>query len=307
MLNFSFQKKYSINVSRCVSWINRFTSDFDISDPSKAMSREAIKSLSELALVLSIIGRNKAQCRKTSALTRTVWALVDQAEWQQVAAYDPTSVSLLGNVGHLSRLTGKEPPFEPDQFQMVRRMRSDDRFLQTPHRQMDLAYSSNWAGDLTIGDDLRRHLQQSVFGRGTPPVCYSLNDVYALTHAVFYLTDLGAVPAPDTLSADERARLHRELIQLTVVFLRGDNLDILGELLMCWLMTGVAATPAHKRIFAAGLQRIAVSQADDGAVPPKLGVRADGMTDATVFSVFYHTTLVVLALGCLLRKNREWV
>jgi len=108
------------------------------------------------------------------------------------------------------------------------------------------------------------------------------SDVYAITHALFYLTDFGQRPA--TTSAHVPAILEA-LLRLAIA---ERNADLVAELLFCALPYGLANT-------AAGWYLFAEMQQPDGRLPGPSGIVRPAPTDPPGYFAWkqaYHTTIV---------------
>lgn len=125
------------------------------------------------------------------------------------------------------------------------------------------------------------------------PVHTMNEDAYALTHAVFYLTDFGSRPADANLRALTAGVLEPYLAWNT---LRPD-LDLLGELLAAALMLGHTDSPAFRFAW-----RLVFDSWDAGrlAGPEYDAARAAALQgderDAYEFSENYHTQFVAAIL-----------
>lgn len=117
---------------------------------------------------------------------------------------------------------------------------NDIRFFEgmdrLPYRQMDFAYSLGVVGIRDYEPYLASWFANTACGRGQHLARYSIGDLYSLTHAIFCLTDVGLNPTTPGLDGVTDKRMRRHLIRLTGMMVRADNLDVLGELLLCCLM-----------------------------------------------------------------------
>jgi hypothetical protein len=117
---------------------------------------------------------------------------------------------------------------------------------------------------------------------------------YKLTHAIFWVTDMGRIPL--ALGNPDQTRLNKRLNALLVRFLKEENWDIVGELLIC--LYAVKRFSGHLVDYA--LQWIQRVQLELGAWPAsgeereKLVTKGDD--EVAKFRCCYHTTLVVAML-----------
>jgi hypothetical protein len=137
-------------------------------------------------------------------------------------------------------------------------------------------------------------------------VRYTIDDVYSLTHAVFYLTDLGLREPEHLLGQSEAERLRQELANLTAAVLRADNTDVLGELMLCWLFCGVPRTALNEMIFDQALRLMVNAVTTEGGVAPTIAISSQARSGTATFSQLYHTTLVGAFLFNLLSAKRSY-
>jgi hypothetical protein len=129
---------------------------------------------------------------------------------------------------------------------------------------------------------------------GARPVPGSLAPagVYALTHTVFLVTEVGA--APERLAIANHEYLHDTLTAwLDVHHHRGD-VELVAELAM------VAACVGHP-IPAATWELLTAAQQRDGSVVAKLGA------EGTTFDAVYHSTLTAVMATALAKRRAELV
>ncbi|MBP2473990.1 hypothetical protein JOF53_002862 [Crossiella equi] len=138
-----------------------------------------------------------------------------------------------------------------------------------------------------------------VLGAPVDPVHVTELEVYDVTHAVFYTTDMGLRP-PEALTAEEIATAARVVDDLLPHVVAAHNWDLTAELLMCARALGGGHGPVHH--FARGCLDRAVLPG--GAVtgphfdPERCAALAPEHRVRYVFNRCYHTTLVAaLAAG----------
>jgi hypothetical protein len=263
-----------------------------------------VKPLIELMLFIVIVKRNNVQSKASLPLTDLVLSEAATFDWHELAAFDPAAISPLALTLQFFELHGRDHPFEIDYFETLQSTEYLYGMDRLPYRDMDLQYALSKAGRPESAEKLPGLFQDTAFGRGQLVPRYSVDDIYSLTHALFYLTDLGQQSLDAVLDPPTRLRLRRDLVVLTVAMVRGDNCDVLGELLICWIMCGFEAGPAEQAILGAGLDRMLVRMTADGAVPPTSDVRRRLLNGEAGFADVYHTTLVAAILFALLGKSR---
>ncbi len=131
------------------------------------------------------------------------------------------------------------------------------------------------------------------------PVYMTEADCYALTHALMYLTDFGRVGLPPSVSP---LRLKRLLDSALAWNILGENLDLLGELLMAHVFIGEPSSPYARFAW----HMLAATWTQFGFLPcPSLdpkqyqALRGDEAL-AYAFKHTYHTTYVGGILCALL-------
>ncbi|CAM3950277.1 DUF6895 domain-containing protein [Nocardiopsis gilva] len=126
------------------------------------------------------------------------------------------------------------------------------------------------------------------------PFSATENQVYALTHALLYATDLGGRPAPPCGGQEAERRLREALHTLLGVHLATDHYDLAAELVMCAEIAGDVSDGLVRHAW----RRITAAQREDGSIPGPpfqeavLAERTGAAADAYVFRTCYHTTLV---------------
>ncbi|WP_051837424.1 DUF6895 family protein [Streptomyces sp. NRRL F-2580] len=128
------------------------------------------------------------------------------------------------------------------------------------------------------------------------------SETYALTHSVFYATDFGQRPCPDTPGSEALREAVRVLLG---VHLARRNLDLLSELLLCARALGGPTLTFERQ----GWEAVEAAQRSDGAVPSPVhrpevleGLTGDKAA-AYLFGTCYHTTLAAaLAATVTLRS-----
>jgi hypothetical protein len=125
-------------------------------------------------------------------------------------------------------------------------------------------------------------------------------DAYAITHALFYLSDFGHQPIAFPSNADEERSL-LVVEELLGMYLHCGNWDLVGELLLsCYCLRRTTFD-----LYTLGWQALLNEQWADGSMPgPHLDRRqADGLEGAKrrsyLFEQSYHTTLVAALAGGL--------
>lgn len=160
---------------------------------------------------------------------------------------------------------------------------------QVPHRCFDLEYTLNRAS-LAHEPDFATLYRATGMGRRRMRPLFSRMDLYAVTHTVFYLTDMGFRDPALLLSADELDYARQVVRFGTAISIVDRDADILAEMLFCWAV--LRDTPSE--LSNAGWQYLNTWQREDGALPAPTYLKFPQKGDATTSDWFkcYHTTLV---------------
>lgn len=179
---------------------------------------------------------------------------------------------------------------------------------RVPFRTMDLAYSIERAGLRHALPPLAALYRTTLAAGSLHLPALTTYDVYCFTHTIFYLTDMGqALPA--YLGAAELQRLRQACHLLTGMYLRGNDLDLLGELLICLYQLGKPARHTAEVAW----RRIEQTQDAEGFVPgPYFSRERQASLSGQArrrytFLQTYHTTLVAMVAGfqTLLSEQRH--
>jgi hypothetical protein len=123
----------------------------------------------------------------------------------------------------------------------------------------------------------------------------SNNDIYSITHALFYVTDF-AVQKIGFLGALDIGVIHSTICHLLGVCIRRENWDLTAELLVAEKCLGRTS-----RYSVIGWRYLWESQETDGRVEgPQSAHPANEVRDGeSVFEACYHTTLVAAIAGAV--------
>lgn len=177
-----------------------------------------------------------------------------------------------------------------------------------PTRDLDLIHSYKKLGISWNGKSHSEIYSRCLLAKH--PVLYplSVDDVYAITHTIFFITDFGRTRG--CCSATDVSYLEVTLPRLLGFYLRKHNWDLVAELLLSLHATGLD----HFSLYADAWRMLLSRQEQDGSFPGPTGENGGtfwghtGQTDVgdTEWSRFhdnYHTTLVsLLASQAFLRR-----
>lgn len=287
---------------RCCAWLIANRESFRLNvdgEDQKILGNDVpwrVKPIMELAFFLLIMSRQDVRFKYRRELTGFVLEEAKQFDWHELARYDPSSGSPLSLVADFFAVNGVQPPFELALFDALVDFGFFDGMDRLPYRELEFNYAIARLKKVDVSAELHEAFGRTAFGRSHSLARYSLDDTYSLTHALFYLTDLGLRPIVGKDDRTEVQRLHRTLIALIAMMVRADHGDVLGELLICWIMCGFVATAMDQLVLDAGMNRMLWLLTREGAVPPTTSVRTRLLEDRAGFAEVYHTTLVAAIL-----------
>lgn len=290
-----------------VEWLCRQEDGFRISRESDAAVPWKVKPIAELMFLLSALKRHGLNNRTLDNLSAGVMSEARSFDWHELAAYDPSAATGMALVADFFRSFNQPAPFDERYFRLLNDIDYFQGMDRLPYREMDLA----WCLARTISVDYDKAIPawfaSTTFGRGQHVIRYTIDDIYSLTHAVFYLTDLGLRSPDGLLDAPVAARLREELAMLTAAMVRADNTDVLGELMLCWLFCGVEHTPLNRIIFDTALDVMMNAVTAEGAVAPMARIANQARSGKATFDQLYHTTLVGAFLFNLISAKHSYV
>lgn len=168
-----------------------------------------------------------------------------------------------------------------------------------PHRELEQSWVDLLRGAGSVPAEV---LARTALGRSVDLLLGSRDDVYALTHALMYATDLGAAATPlprppDIVVAEADSALAGAL--------DADDFDLAGELLMVRPFLGAAWDPVPSFAF-----RVLARVEDEVGILPSLAIDGDGYRRQPAASrreyfvaTTYHTAYVMGLLCALLLRD----
>jgi hypothetical protein len=287
-----------------LGWLGARRREFRIAAAAGESVPWQVKPVVELVMLLIVMKRHGVRSRTLDGLRDFALAEVEGFDWHGLASFEPSAATPMASVAELCALESRPPPFEMEFFDLLRGTGFFEGMDRFPYREMDIAYGYSRIGIPGQEARLAAWFTSTAFGRGQILARYTLDDLYSLTHAIFYLTDMGRRDAGAVLDAATAARLRRALVALTAMLMRADNVDLLGELLLCWIFTGLAPTVRERAVFRAGMERVLATVTPDGAVAPRAAVKRRSDEGEATFAELYHTTLVGAMLFSLAARRR---
>ncbi|MFT6473031.1 MAG: hypothetical protein ACJAVZ_003553 [Afipia broomeae] len=255
-----------------------------------------IKPLGELVLLVRVLERYGIDHHDLSLLSKAAIEYSLEFDWHLLGAFDASAASPLAMLLELFEAHGIEGTLERDYVEQLWQCEYFEGMDRIPYRSMDVMYALGVVGFETPVDQFLHQFTLTSFGKSQQIPRFSFDDMYSLTHAIFYLTDFGFTNIDNVLSGEEIARLRRTLLCLVTVLLRADNRDILGEVLLCWGFCGFVATSYEIPLLRRGMRRITAMCCPSGAVAPTQEAFDDEAREPGQFRKLYHTTLVMTML-----------
>ncbi|MGH3751476.1 MAG: DUF6895 family protein [Pseudonocardiaceae bacterium] len=285
---------------RALGWLDAARDHFAL--PADVASdrlrpNEDIKPLGELALTVSIAIREAAagsrEAQLAPALAAFAWAqfrdgdvLYELQREQPIETYPTETYAWFARTGHrhppLDELAAHLNGLHAARVTEVVPNRAlaifnAERLLSLPHRGDPAALTARtWLG-------------------GKPePWAIDFFTLYAVTHAVFHITDWAA--RPDDLPAHLQTYLHAWLPAWLEVYVEAGQWDLVGELLIVDLC--LTEPDCHPHVWEA----LARAQQPDGLLPT--GPERVPADPAKAFREHYHPTIVAAIAGTLAVSRR---
>jgi hypothetical protein len=289
-----------------LNWLWEHEEQFCVSSQQKEENSLPwqVKHIVELMTMLTTLANHDIRSGTISKLTRRALAYGAEFDWHQLAAYDASAATVVAIVGDFFASNQLPSPFETEFIHFLHGIGFCEGMDRVPFREMDLAYSLG----LMISPEFRKELPvwfaSTTFGQRQHLTRYTTDDIYSVTHAVFYLTDFGRSQLTDLLDTVTAERLRKELVALTAMVLRADNVDVLGELLLCWLFCHVENTFLNRTLFHQAFERLLSATTTEGQVVPTMKLLQRAQSGQTSFADVYHTTLVCCMVFAVAAKKR---
>ncbi|MFD7643985.1 DUF6895 family protein [Kitasatospora sp. NPDC059795] len=285
-------------VARALAWVAGALDRFDPPEPDRPTPATASAPLLELCVAARWLSHAELDPESRAAVERCL----DRAA---LAVARPTlRHKLFRSTGFFQYYawllvllleTGRLP--EDERAALQRLVDLDHADLHNPshpaHGLMELRYILDLGGLRHRLPGYQELYAADVLGAPVNPARVSEFEAYAVTHVVFYLSDMAMRPV-HTLTADRRATASGTVEQLLALFLAAGHWDLVAELLLCRRALDMPPSPLadHAR------DRLLAQQLPDGSFPGPhylpAAVRAlppDQYADYA-FQRCYHTTLV---------------
>jgi hypothetical protein len=160
----------------------------------------------------------------------------------------------------------------------------------TPFRKMDLEYSLQLVDKLLDRNeikDMSSLAENTILGTDIDMINYTIDDEYAFTHSLFYLTDFGE----KSISHKKQNIIEHSILTLCVKNMLIGDMDLLGEYIINILNLNI-----ETGICKIAFMELLKSQNRDGYFPgPERGKKHNVKNNSKdLCRINYHTTLVAI-------------
>jgi hypothetical protein len=170
-----------------------------------------------------------------------------------------------------------------------------------PHRRLEMRYVLDLGAFRHNLPSYSALYNQTILSEPQLNLIYLTDsETYAITHILFYLSDLGRQPIVFPAHGVHR-RVEDIVRQLLGIYIRAGNWDLVGELLLSLHCLGSISSPWYKL----GWQCIKSAQLQSGAVPGPHFDKTDMTNGGPKHQNFwqcYHTTIVACIAGVTCSK-----
>ncbi|HYK00236.1 MAG TPA: hypothetical protein VE974_00675 [Thermoanaerobaculia bacterium] len=289
--------------SATLRWLAEHSDDFRVEAAASRSVLTQIKPLTELMLLLGVLAKYDIRNEHVSRLSDRAIAEANEFDWHRHFSFDASGATILGTVAEFFAANDVEPPFELDFCRFLHTSGYLEGMDRVPYREMDRVHCLAGLISPEYAKELPMWFAGTAFGRRQHYTRYTIDDLYSLTHAAFYLSNFGTRDVAEVLDAETTRRLHNELVELTGVVMRSDNIDVLGEFLICWIFCRVPDTPLNKMLFRQAFERVVSATISSGETVAALRALPRAQAGQTTFNDSYHTTLVAALLFSLAAKE----
>jgi hypothetical protein len=288
--------------SKALKWVAQNIKYFDPFSESVIPNTIRKQALCELVLLFLVLRRNDFLCKLEAStyiskyLCETSFHPFFQAS---LGRWNHSIVPALYFLAFLKSIEDKRYPHQKEkvcQFLHASNSLIVERF---PYRLLELRHAA-YLADLECDLPSTNCLLTNTLLQKKPSLLFLTDDdIYAVTHTVFYATDFGANPTY-VWSSNEIENIRALLEPLIALYIRRKNLDILGELIMAERCLG---SLSNSSIW--GLDLLSTSQHQEGHIdgPYRKSTYASAEIGPQIFRECYHTTLVAALMGAVMLQN----
>jgi hypothetical protein len=168
---------------------------------------------------------------------------------------------------------------------------------QSAYLRAETRYYADKAGMAHGVESYEIMLGHGLLGEPATGLPITDQDIYALAHAIFYISDFGFHDPP--LPASSREKSVRRVSHLTTQYAANGSWDLTAELVIAQFCLG--GDPLNSPSGVAGILSLADAQSANGALPGRSAARRarDSASAATRFQRQYHTTLVAALMSVI--------
>ena len=290
--------------ARAFHWLAEHRHRFDPRTASTT-PRElfARKAFLELALIVGLASRRpeRVPADAYAPLVEFVTSVASRRSYKELAARDRSSLLLYAATYGALRLLGHDDPEFRRSLEQLCGGRYATAVERFPYSQLDLLNTLAAAGIEHESSAVEDALARSFIAADPTVVDTRDEDVYALTHALFFATDFGLRPAPWPARHDV-ARTIELVDALLMLYRLRRHADLVGELICSHCCLGVHETPELARAW----EHLAAVQRPDGSIPGPAGIQIPDLDDddpaAEAWMKSYHTTLVAALAGLIVEQ-----
>lgn len=290
---------------RAVAWTARSLSYFDPAGTSPSERTFARKALAELALL--VVYRVKVDPTPLEADYLTALAHIERVfahrSYREAIARDHRSFLLYAFTYAALKLCDRATPDDDWLIAQALAARLPLIVERIPYRQLDLLHFLHLVGVASHGPSFAAIFPQTLLAGRPNVVEVKDDDAYAITHALFYMTDFGLRPADWAQAFDvaDAADLVAALMRRYLVL---GNADLTAELVASALCLGVRVAPEIDEAW----RFMRAAQLADGRVAGPAGFVDEAKAEELGGPAYrewitsYHTTMVV-ALAALMARR----
>lgn len=289
---------------RALTWLLQALPHFDPFNAGPLPDEAAQTVLAEFALLVLLLRRHRAgRFARDNRLECCLDCIADA--YAQPAFHEYVfrghRQAFIGHLLVWAALHERPLPISRQQLQGLISAGNVTTVERTPYRTMELVYTLDLCGLRHQLPALETLFPASFAGQRFNIVEVRSSDIYALTHAVFYLTDYGA-RRPAVLAGEAEARLVRAVELLLGMMVHERHWDLVAELLLTMQCLGVH----DGALFGAAWRTFAEAQGEGGDIAESPGLPATEPPLVSAdpqqrFLALYHRSLTAALaayLGC---------
>lgn len=266
----------------CFSWLAAHRSDFRWSVADAASRGARLRAFGELIGILTACKRHAAPCAEAAQLDEFALSIVEELDWESQLIRDPRFIVAVLTVAEFLEASGRDSSRMRAIVQRSLLTGVIDALDVVPYRALEIEHLLVRARFVPRPRRRFGNALREAFSRLDKPLpLFTVQDMYALTHIVFYICDDGKRDA-GVVAPWEVARLRRLVDISTGLALIDDDPDLIAEMILAHAFLG----PADSWLVSTGFSRVLARRAAGGAIP------AGGASGDNEFLGCYHPTLM---------------